>query len=272
MIRTAIVTGSDSGIGRATALALAAAGHDVGITWRTDAQGAEETAGRVRALGRQAVVSRLDLEAPDDAARVVDDLAGELGGLGALVNNAGANHRAAIVDETLPGWRRALEINLTGPVFCAQAAARRLLAQGQGGRIVFITSVHEHGPLRWAAAYSAAKAGTGMAAKVMALELAGAGITVNAVAPGHIATPMTGKDGVAPESVALPQIPAGRPGGPAEVAALVAWLASDAAAYVTGASIVADGGLLLSTANALQDAVEDRDAAGSERARGELVR
>jgi NAD(P)-dependent dehydrogenase (short-subunit alcohol dehydrogenase family) len=106
----------------------------------------------------------------------------------------------------------------------------------------------------------------------MALELAADGITVNAVAPGHIATPMTGKDGVAPGSVRLPQIPVGRRGGPMEVAALVTWLASDAAAYVTGASIVADGGLLLTTANALQDEVEDRDdTAGSRRARGEKV-
>jgi NAD(P)-dependent dehydrogenase (short-subunit alcohol dehydrogenase family) len=94
---------------------------------------------------------------------------------------------------------------------------------------------------------------------------------VNAVAPGHIATPMTGKDGVAPGSVPLPQIPVGRPGGPMEIAALVTWLASDAAAYVTGASIVADGGLLLTAADALQDEVEDRDTAGSRRARGERV-
>jgi NAD(P)-dependent dehydrogenase (short-subunit alcohol dehydrogenase family) len=146
-----------------------------------------------------------------------------------------------------------------------------MLAEGAGGRIVFVTSVHEHDPLRWAAAYSAAKAGTGMAAKVMALELAADGITVNAVAPGHIATPMTGKDGVEPGSVRLPQIPVGRPGGPMEIAALVTWLASDEAAYVTGASIVADGGLLLTAANALQDEVEDRDTAGSRRARGERV-
>ena len=263
MSPVAIVTGSDSGIGRATALALAEAGHDVGITWRTDEPGAAETARRVRARGRRAAAARLDLAEPQVAAAVIDDLADELGGVRVLVNNAGANHRAELVDETLEGWRRALEVNLTGPVFCAQAAARRMLAGGEGGRIVFVTSVHEHAPLRRAAAYSAAKAGSGMAAKVMALELAATGVTVNAVAPGHVATPMTGMDGVPPESVELPQIPLGRPAGPAEIAAVVAWLASDAAAYVTGASIVADGGLLLSAADALQDAVEGRDTVGS---------
>ena len=270
MSRVAVVTGSDSGIGRATAVALADAGHDVGVTWHSDEDGAVETARRVRSAGRRAAVARLSLEDPVAAAAAVESLAEQLGGLDVLVNNAGANHRSAIVDETLDGWQRALDVNLTGPVFCAQAAARRMAAAG-GGRIVFVTSIHEHQPLRWAAAYSAAKAGTGMAAKVMALELAGTGITVNAVAPGHIATPMTGKDGVDPRSVALPQIPLGRPGGPEEIAALVAWLASDAAAYVTGASILADGGLALSAVNALQDAVEGRDTAGSGRARGERV-
>jgi NAD(P)-dependent dehydrogenase (short-subunit alcohol dehydrogenase family) len=97
-----------------------------------------------------------------------------------------------------------------------------------------------------------------MAARVMALELAQFGVTVNAVAPGHIATPMTGKAGVDVEAFPLPQVPLGRPGDPAEIAALIAWLASPAAAYVTGASIVADGGLGLTAANALQDAMEGR--------------
>jgi NAD(P)-dependent dehydrogenase (short-subunit alcohol dehydrogenase family) len=250
----AIVTGSDSGIGRATALVLARRGFDVGITWRSDEDGALRTAADVRAHGVRAEVAHLDLvDGPADA---LDELAGRLGGLWMLVNNAGANHRAAVLEDTVSDWRRTLEVNLTGPFACAQAAARRMVAAGAGGRIVFITSVHEHAPLRHAAAYSAAKAGAGMLARVMALELAQHAITVNAVAPGHIATPMTGKDGVDPQTVRLPQIPVGRPGGPLEVAALVGHLAEPAAAYTTGASLVVDGGLLLTAAVPLQDAVE----------------
>jgi NAD(P)-dependent dehydrogenase (short-subunit alcohol dehydrogenase family) len=252
----AIVTGSDSGIGRATALALASRGWDVGVTWHTDEAGAGETAARVRSLGGQAPVERLDLTAGAAAAAAVDRLADRLGGLDLLVNNAGANHRARLLEDELDGWRRALELNLTGPFLCTQAAARRMVRAGRGGRIVNVTSIHEHVPLPAAAAYSAAKAGLGMLTKVAALELAEHGITVNAVAPGHIATPMTGKAGVDPATVALPQVPLGRPGGPEEVAELIAALATSAGAYVTGASVLVDGGLGLTAVLALQAAVE----------------
>ena len=254
MSPAAIVTGSDSGIGRATAVALAAAGHDVGVTWHTDRAGAEATAAAVRAAGGRCAVQRLDLAG--DPGAVVCSLAEALGGLWALVNCAGANHRAALIDDDPAAWRRSLEITLTGPVLCAQAAARLMVAAGRGGRIVNVTSIHEHAPLPRASAYSAGKAGLGMATQVLALELAPHAITVNAVAPGHIATPMTGKDGVDVSCFALPEVPLGRPGAPEEVAALIGHLVSPAAGYVTGASLSVDGGLRLAAAVALQRAVE----------------
>jgi NAD(P)-dependent dehydrogenase (short-subunit alcohol dehydrogenase family) len=249
-----IVTGSDSGIGRATAIALARAGHDIGVTWHRDEAGAEETARRVRATGVSAEIVRLDHTDRPQAA--IEQLGARLGALWGLVACAGANHRAGVLDDAADDWRRALEVNLTGPFLCAQTVAQRLVAGARGGRIVFVTSVHEHIPLRLAAAYAAAKAGLGMTARVMALELAPAGITVNAVAPGHIATPMTGKAGVDPHGVQLAPIPLGRPGAPEEVAATIAHLVSAAAGYTTGSSFVVDGGLLLTPAVALQELVE----------------
>jgi NAD(P)-dependent dehydrogenase (short-subunit alcohol dehydrogenase family) len=249
-----VVTGSDSGIGRATAVALAAAGYPVGVTWHTDQEGAQLTAARVRDEGSRCAIRRVDLA--DDPGAVVRELAGELGGLWGLVNCAGANHRAAVIDDDPAAFRRSVEITLTGPVLCAQAAARLMVAAGSGGRIVNVTSIHEHEPLPRAAAYSAGKAGLGMATRVLALELAPHGITVNAVAPGHIATPMTGRDGIDPTTVRLPQIPLGRPGGPEEVAATIVHLVSREAGYVTGASLRVDGGLSLAAVLELQRAHE----------------
>jgi NAD(P)-dependent dehydrogenase (short-subunit alcohol dehydrogenase family) len=123
-----------------------------------------------------------------------------------------------------------------------------MVAQGRGGRIVNVTSVHEHVPLPGSSAYCAAKGGLGLLTKAMALELAEHGITANAVAPGEIATPMTEMEDVDPRAVERSAIPVGRPGDANEVASLIVWLCSDAAAYVTGSSYVIDGGLLLNAA------------------------
>jgi NAD(P)-dependent dehydrogenase (short-subunit alcohol dehydrogenase family) len=243
--KVAVITGSDSGIGEAIAVALAGAGFDIGVTYRSDKGGAETTAEKVRAAGRRCEVRPLDLTGLPDAAEVVDDLAEALGGLGVLVNCAGTGTSAPVVETSYDQWREVLSVDLDGPFLCAQRAARRMLAAGRGGRIVNITSVHEHAPRVGSGAYCAAKGGLGLLTKVMAQELAGAGITVNAVAPGEIATEMTGNEDVDPHTVRRPGIPLGRPGDANEVAAVVAMLAGPAAAYVTGASYVVDGGMLL---------------------------
>ncbi len=249
----AVVTASDSGIGRATAVVLAERGYDVGITWHRDVEGARQTAREVDALGRRAVVRQLDLTCLPDAAGVVDDLADELGGVDVLVNNAGTGSSAPFVELPYDDWRTVLDVDLDGAFLCAQHAARRMMASGHGGRIVNVTSVHEHVPLRGASAYCAAKHALGGLTKVMALELAEHGITVNAVAPGQVNTPMTGADNVDPTGVDRPAVPLRRPGHAREIAELIAFLASPAASYVTGASYVIDGGLSLMSAVYNQD-------------------
>ena len=255
---SAVVTGSDSGIGRAAAVALAQEGFDVGVTWHSDEEGAQGTAREIADLARRAEVCRLDLTSLPDAADDFDRLCEALGGIEVLVNCAGAGASSPFVDADWDSWQSVLDVDLSGAFLCGQRAARRMIDQGRGGRIVNVTSVHEHVPLRGSAAYCAAKGGLGMLTKVMALELAEHGITVNSVAPGEIATPMTGNEDVDPDTIERPGIPMERPGHAGEIAAVIAFLASPAASYVTGTSVVADGGLLLMAAIANQDVKSGR--------------
>jgi NAD(P)-dependent dehydrogenase (short-subunit alcohol dehydrogenase family) len=225
----------------------------VGVTYNRDEDGARGTADEIEALGQRAAVAHLDLTDLPAAADRIDELMQELGGIDVFVNCSGTGTTAPFVDLAWNDWRAVLDVDLNGAFLCAQRAARRMVEQGVGGRIVNVTSVHEHVPLRGSSAYCAAKGGLGMLTKVMALELAEHGITVNSVAPGEIATPMTDSEDVDPHTVDRPAIPAGRPGDAREIAAVVAFLASGKASYVTGTSVVVDGGLLLMAAIANQE-------------------
>lgn len=240
----AIVTGSDSGIGRATAVALAEAGMDVGITWHSDQAGAEETAKEVRSHGRNAVVARLDTTDLDGCGDTVDAMADQLGGLDVFVHNSGTGDNAPLLELTLKQWRHTVAVNLDGAFVCIQRAAKRMVDAGNGGRIIAVTSVHEHQPRVGSSAYDAAKHGLGGLIKTVALELGEHQITANSVAPGEIATPMTDQTDTDPRSEERPGVPLGRPGDAREVAAVIAFLASPASAYVTGASWAVDGGML----------------------------
>jgi NAD(P)-dependent dehydrogenase (short-subunit alcohol dehydrogenase family) len=251
--RVAIVTASDSGIGKATAVALARHGYDIGITWHEDEVGATLTAQEVRDAGRAARVRHLDLTQLAGVASVVEELMEALGGIDVFVNNAGTGASTSVLEMSLEDWNLVLDVNLTGAFLCAQTAARRMVEAGDGGRIINVTSVHEHVPKKGSAAYCASKGGLGLMTKVMALELAEHRITVNAVAPGEIATPMTGAEDVDPGQRDRPGIPLGRPGHAREIADAVSFLASPQASYVTGESLVIDGGLLLMAAQANQE-------------------
>jgi NAD(P)-dependent dehydrogenase (short-subunit alcohol dehydrogenase family) len=242
----AIVTGGNSGIGRATAVALAQAGFDVGISWHRDEDRVESLRSEVEGAGRRFEAVHLDLHDLAGGPQAVEHLAGALGGLDVLVNNAGYGTQKPVLEMELAEWQGVIDVNLTGAFLCSQRAARRWVDEGRGGRIVNVTSVHEHIPLEGSGPYTASKHGLGGLTKVLALELAEHGITVNAVAPGQIATRMTGQEDQEPEP--SEGIPIGRAGRAQEVAALIAWLAGPESSYVTGASYVVDGGLMLTAA------------------------
>ena len=246
--RLAIVTGADSGIGKAVADLLATEGFDLGITFHTDHDGARDTQQAVEQRGQRCVVAQHDAASPLTTA-TIEHLVGQLGGVGVLGNHAGTGHSTPVLDLDLDTWTEVIATDLTGPFLNAQVAARHMVEQGRGGRIINVTSVHEHVPRYGSAAYCTAKAGLGMLTKSLALELAEHGILVSSVAPGEIATPMTGLQESQAYAQSRPGNPVGRPGHVNEVASVVAFLASPRSSYITGASLVVDGGLSLMAAH-----------------------
>ncbi|MBV9103214.1 MAG: SDR family oxidoreductase [Candidatus Eremiobacteraeota bacterium] len=244
--KSAIVTGGDTGIGAAIVRALASEGARVTIDYVGDSTPAKALQDELTKAGQHALAVAGDVSKAHDVERLVASTVAAFGGLDILVNNAGVEHRYPFVDTPDEVWDLVLGVNLRGPYLCSKAAAREMISQGRGGRIVNISSVHEDVTAPTNAPYCAAKGGLRMLMRTIAVELAQHKVTVNNVGPGAIDTPMdaaTKRNPTLDEEL-LGEIPLRRWGKPEEVAGLVVWLCSDAAAYVTGASMFIDGGMM----------------------------
>ena len=246
--RKALVTGGSSGIGKATALRLGREGADVCVNYyaeqeRTDA---EATIGAIENEGRKAVALQADVGDEAQVEQLFARAKQKLGGIDLLVNNAGIEKQIALVDMRLSDWEAVLTTNLTGSFLCLREAAKLMIAGG-GGVVVNMSSVHEFIPWPGFAHYCASKGGMKLLMETAARELAENKIRVLNIAPGAISTPINKWVLDDPEArhAVEEEVPLGRFGKPDEIAAAVAWVASDEAAYITGTTIVVDGGMSL---------------------------
>ena len=239
--KVAVITGSARGIGRAIAEAMAREGARVVITDRDG----EEAAKTAKALGDAAVAIRADVSKPDEIEALFAQAVKAFGRVDILVNNAGIGAARLVLDIGLEEWERIIRINLTGAFLCSQQAARRMISQGTGGKIINIVSLSGQKGGVGRSAYGASKAGLEVLNKIMAVEFAGHGINVNAIAPGPVMTE-TGKAMHTSETVDAYHrlIPQRRYGEPAEIASAAVFLASSDASYITGHTLNVDGGFL----------------------------
>ncbi|RJG07387.1 SDR family oxidoreductase [Noviherbaspirillum cavernae] len=244
----AFVTGSDSGIGKATAIAFAKEGADVALTYFHDKQGAEDTARQVEAAGRKAAVFQLDQRDSASVARLFGDMKKTLGTVTILVNAAGIDALGKPVsDMTDEEWDNALRTNLYGPFYCCREFIRGIEGSGRHGTILNITSVHQEIPRAGASGYDASKGGLRNLTTTLALELAEKNINVNNIAPGMVLTPMN-QEAIDDPKVLEEQvqsIPMKRAAQPEEIAYAAVFLASDEARYIHGTTLVVDGALML---------------------------
>jgi glucose 1-dehydrogenase len=243
--KKALVTGGSQGIGQAIALRLAEEGADIVIDYVTHSETAAETVQRILKLGRRAVAIQVDISKVADTQRLVQQSVQALGGLDILVNNAGVEKNAPFWEVTEADYDRVLDIDLKGAFFATQAFVRHRMEVKQPGKVINLSSVHEDLPFPHFTSYCASKGGMKMMLRNLAIELAPFGITVNNIAPGAIETPINTRllnDPVKLKAL-LENIPLARLGQTSDVAGVAAFLASADSDYITGATIVVDGGL-----------------------------
>ncbi len=245
--KVAIVTGSATGIGRATAMQMAHEGTAVTIDYIAGQQDkANALVEQIKKDGGKALAIEANVTKEDDVTSLVARTVQAFGRLDIMVNDAGVEQERPFLEMPLDVWNWVIAVDLTGPWLCSQAAARQMVKQGDGGRIINISSVHEDLPMPTNAPYCAAKGGLRMLMRTIAVELAPHKITVNNIGPGAIDTDLDAPTINDPPKFAtlLGEIPLGRVGQPSEVARLAVYLASDAAAYVTGSTYFIDGGMM----------------------------
>ena len=244
--KVAIITGAATGIGQAIAITMAREGASVVVDYVGKPGTADDTIHQIESAGGKALAVEADVSQPDQVANLIGSAVSTFGKLDIFVNNAGIEYKHPITEFPLDQWNKIIAVNLTGPFLCIQAAARQMIAQGGAGRIINISSVHQDLPMPTNAPYCASKGGLRMLMRTVAVELGPHGITVNNIGPGAIDTPLDKPTKDDPEKLKtlLGEIPLGRMGRPEEVAGLAVFLASEAAAYITGSTYFIDGGML----------------------------
>jgi len=244
--KVAIVTGGNTGIGKAVVLALAQQGASVVIDYVSNPQATEDLERKIADLGEVATAVEADVSKVVDLQRMIDTAVSAYGRLDVMVNNAGIETRTSVLDTTEDQYDKVLAINLKSAFFGTQLAAKQMIAQGDGGRIINMTSVHEDWPMAGNTAYCLSKGGMRMLTRTAGVELGPHNICVVGVGPGAVDTPINAQTVANPAALAAlnKSIPLGRLAEPEEIASVVAFLAGPGAGYITGTTIFADGGIM----------------------------